>query len=169
MSYSVIIFVIFFGVLLNTAVIAQTSSATVSATIVQPISLLKVRDMNFGNISAGTTGGKVVLDPNEAGTRGATGSITLPSGSSTVSSAKFIVSGMNGSSYTIGLPPAALTLSNGTNFMTVDNFTSTPSATGTFTPGSQTICVGATLNVNANQESGVYQSTENFEINVNYN
>ena len=53
--------------------------------------------------------------------------------------------------------------------MTVENFTSTPSGSGTFGPGVQPICVGATLNVNANQEAGVYVSTENFVVTINYN
>lgn len=170
MKYSLISFAIIFGVTLNTGVFAQiTSNATISASIVQPVHLLNVRDLNFGNISPGETPGTVVLTPTEASTRTVSGGVTLPSGSSTVHSAKFIVSGADGCSYSIILPSTPITLSNGTNFMTIDNFTSTPSGFGTFSHGSQTICVGATLNVNANQEAGLYESTEEFEITVNYN
>lgn len=170
MKYSLILFVIIFGFSLNINAFAQTiSNATVSATILQPISLLNVRDLKFGNISAGETPGTVVLAPNEASSRIVTGGVTLPSGSGTVYSAKFIISGVDGYSYSIILPLTPITISNGTNFMTIDNFTSTPSGSGTFEHGSQTICVGATLNVNANQEAGLYQSTEEFEITVSYN
>jgi len=168
MKYSFILYVIIFGVFLNISAFAQqTSSATAHATIVQPINLLHVRDLSFGNISPGETSGIVVLSPTAAGTRTANGGVILPSGSGTVQSAKFIVSGVDGYSYSIILPLAAITLSDGTHFMTIDNFTSTPSGSGVLTSGSQIIYVGATLNVNANQEAGVY--TEDFEITVNYN
>jgi hypothetical protein len=170
MKFNGILLGIFFGVALNICSFAQTTAgATLSATIVQPSNILKVRDMNFGNISSGPTGGIVVLLPTESGTRTAEGGVTIPSGSGTVSSAKFIVSGADGYSYSIILPAAPITLSNGTNFMTIDNFTSTPSGSGTFNSGAQTIRVGATLNVDANQEAGLYISTESFEVTINYN
>lgn len=146
-----------------------TSSATAQASIVQPINLFKVRDLSFGIISSGETSGTVVLAPTAASTRSASGGVTLPSGSGTVQSAIFIVSGVNGYAYTITLPSAAITLSDGTHFMTVDNFTSIPSGSGLLNPGSQTIYVGATLNINANQEAGDYESTEDFVVTVNYN
>ena len=49
------------------------------------------------------------------------------------------------------------------------NFTKIPSGSGLFTPGSQIIYVVATLDVNANQEEGDYESTEDIVITVNYN
>lgn len=164
-------FVIVIGFVLKTSAFGQntTSSATAQASIVQSIYLSKVRDLSFGKISAGETSGTVVLDPTVTGTRTASGGVTLPSGSGTVQSAKFIVSGVDGWAYSIILPLAAITLSDGIHFMTVDNFTSIPSGSGLFTSGSQIIYVGATLNVNANQEAGDYESTEDFEITVNYN
>lgn len=156
---------------LNTSAFGQNaaSNATAQATIVQPINLSKVRDLSFGIISPGETSGTVVIAPTAASTRIASGGATLPPGSGTVHSAIFIASGANGSTYSITLPSAAITLSDGTNLMTVDNFTSVPSGSGSFTPGSQTIYVGATLNVNANQEAGDYESTQDFEVTVNYN
>ena len=145
-----------------------TSSSTAQASIVQPINLSKVRDLSFGNISAGDNSGNVVLDPIVSSTRTASGGVTLPSGSGPVQSAKFIVSGVDGFAYSIILP-LAITLSDGIHFMTVDNITSIPSGSGLLTSGSQIIYVGATLNVNANQEAGDYESTEDFEVTVNYN
>jgi hypothetical protein len=170
MKHSLILYVIIFGVFLNTSAFAQQTSAAISqVTILQPINMLQVRDMSFGNISAGATSGTVTLAPTEASTRTTSGGVSLPSGSGTVHSAKFIVSGVDGYTYSIILPSTPITLSNGTNFMTIDNFTSTPSGSGTFTSGSQTICVGAVLNVNANQEAGLYESLEEFDVTVNYN
>jgi len=52
--------------------------------------------------------------------------------------------------------------------MDADNFTSTPSGTGTLSSGTQNLTVGATLNVAAAQTPGVYTSG-NFNVTVNYN
>ena len=171
MKYYLYFFGFVIGFVINTSAFGQnaTSSATAQASIVQPINLSKVRDLSFGNISAGESSGTVVLEPTAASTRSVNGGVTLPSGSGTVQSAIFIASGVNGYAYTITLPSAAITLSDGTHLMTADNFTSVPSGSGIFTPGSQTIYVGATLNVNANQEAGDYESTEDFEVTLNYN
>ena len=66
--------------------------------------------------------------------------------------------------------PASVTISSGANNMTVNAFTSTPSATGTLSAlGAQTVTVGATLNVGASQASGVYTSATSFDVTVNYN
>lgn len=125
--------------------------------------------MNFGKCLFSATPGTVVLDPSEAGIRTAGGGVSLLPGSSTVNCAKFNVSGAEGYSFTIKLPTSPIILSNGTNFVTVDNFTSAPSGPATFTPGALSILVGATLNVNANQEPGVYISTGDFKVTINYN
>lgn len=158
------------GLGLRTSALGQnaTSNATAQATIVQPIMVSNVRDLNFGNIAPGATSGTVVLSPTAAGTRTANGGITLPSGSGAVQTAKYIVSGVAGWAFTISLPES-ISLSDGMHFMTIDNFTSTPSGSGVLTSGVQIIYVGATLNINANQEAGIYESTENFEVSVNYN
>ena len=171
MRYFLILFLVITGFVFNPRAFGQIAIANGSAQarIVEPINILKVRDLNFGIISPGETSGTVVLAPTEAGNRTASGGVTLPTGSGTVNSAKFIVSGADGYSYSIVLPTIPVILSNGTETMTIDNFTSTPSGSGTFTPGSQTICVGAMLNVAANQQPGLYESIENFEVIVNYN
>jgi hypothetical protein len=51
--------------------------------------------------------------------------------------------------------------------MTVDNFTSNPSGTGTLAGGTQTLSVGARLNVGAGQVAGDY--TGEFSVTVAYN
>ncbi|HEX2920986.1 MAG TPA: DUF4402 domain-containing protein [Bacteroidales bacterium] len=167
MKYSIVLLGIIFGLFLNIRIIAQTSIAHASATIIQPIKLLQVRDMSFGKISPGETAGTVTLSPTEASIRTTSGGVSLSTGSGTVHSAKFNVTGADGYTYSIILPSTANIVSNGTSFMTIDNFTSTGS--GAFSSGSLSICIGATLNVNANQEAGVYESTEDFEVTVGYN
>ncbi len=53
--------------------------------------------------------------------------------------------------------------------MTVDNFTSTPTATGSLASGTEDIFVGGTLNVAAAQVSGLYTNASDLVVTVNYN
>jgi len=147
----------------------ETASATATATIVTPIAITKDVDMNFGILSVqSTAGGTVVLTP--AGVRSATGGVTLPADNGTVAPASFTVTGVDGYGYTITLPSSALTITSGSNTMTVTNFTSDPSgANGSLAGGTETLNVGATLNVSAAQPAGVYVSGTPFNVTVNYN
>lgn len=84
------------------------------------------------------------------------GGVTAGSATS-VSAAGFTVSGEALRAYTITLP-ASTTVANGANNMTVDGFTSTPSGSGLIgLTGTQTLNVGAALQVGANQAAGTYQ------------
>jgi len=147
---------------------AQVSAtATTSATIITPIAISKSIDMNFGNVAVSPTlAGTVVLDPASARTK--TGGVTLPVITGTVSAAKFTVAGESGTTYAITLPASVL-LSNGANTMTVNNFTSTPTATGSLASGTEDIFVGGTLNVAAAQVSGLYTNATDLVVTVNYN
>ena len=155
---------------LSSGVFAQASAtATATATIVTPISITEVVNMNFGNVAVQTaTGGTVVLTP--AGVRSATAGVTLPSTTGTVTAASFTVSGQGNYTYAITLPSTDLTITSGSNTMAVNTFTSSPSPTGTLSAGgTQTLTVGATLNVAAAQPAGVYVSATPFTVTVNYN
>jgi hypothetical protein len=166
-----IIAIVILSIAFSTTASAQVSaSAPTSATIVTPISILKDADMSFGNVAVSSTAGTVVLAP--ASTRTKTGGVTLPTtATGTPTAAKFTVKGEGVYTYAITLPTSAFTLtqSTGTATMTVDAFTSTPSATGTLTAGSQIVNVGETLNVGAGQLAGLYQNTTGFVVTVNYN
>ncbi len=149
---------------------AQVSAtATATATIVTPIAITKTADMNFGNVAVSTTAGTVELTP--AGARTATGGVTLPAAAGTVAAASFDVTGTGNYTYSITLPSTSLVLTrnSGTETMNVDNFTSTPSGTGTLSSGAQTVTVGATLNVVGAQAAGTYVSGTPFTVTVNYN
>lgn len=147
---------------------AQASAtASASAFIVTPISIANTVDMDFGNVAVASTGGTVVLATD--GTRTSTGGVTLPVIAGTVTAATFTVTGNPAYTYGITLPSADVTISNGTENMIVNTFTSDPSGTGTLTGGTETLRVGATLNVNANQDPGAYTTATEFTVTVNYN
>jgi hypothetical protein len=146
-----------------------TGTATGSATVITPISILKTADMSFGNLAVSPTiSGTVTLTPAGIRTTDGAGGVVLPAANGTVAAASFTVSGLANSTYSISLP-ASYTISYLTNNMIVNAFTSTPSATGTLTSGSQVIKVGATLNVGAGQVAGTYVNAAGFGVTVNYN
>lgn len=146
----------------------ETATATATATIVTPISITKTVDINFGNVAVqSTNGGTVVL--STAGARTTTGGVTLPAVTGTVTAASFTINGEGSYTYAITLPSTAHSISDGTHTMTVTSFVSNPSGTGALTAGTQTLKVGATLNVSAAQAAGVYTSSTPFDVTVNYN
>ena len=144
------------------------ATATATGTIVSPIAIANAGDMNFGNVAVSAASGTVILAP--AGSRTATGGVTLPAVPGSVAAAKFAVTGTQAYTYGITLPSSATTVTSGGNTMTVDAFTSSPSLTGVLDgSGKQTISVGASLNVGAAQAAGTYVSGIPFEVSVNYN
>jgi len=151
----------------NCAKAQVSASANASVTLITPIAITKTVDMNFGNVAVGTSPGTVVLAP--AGTRTATGGVTLPVTTGTVTAASFTVTGAANYTFSISLPASSITLKSGANSLTVSTFLSTPTPTGTLTGGTATLNVGATLNVPANQAAGVYTTDTPFTVTVNYN
>lgn len=146
------------------------ATAAASASIVSPITIALATDMEFGNVAVSAALGTVILTP--AGTRSATGGVTLPAITGTVSAASFDVSGTPAYTYSIGISPAVTTITNGAQNMTIDTWTSTPTvlAGGTLdVAGDQTVSVGGTLHVAGNQASGTYTNATGVTVTVNYN
>ena len=147
----------------------STATANVTATILQPITISKTIDMNFGNASVSAALGTIILNPLSS--RSASGGVLfLTSAPGTITAASFTVTGYANATYTITLPLIATTVKFGGNTMLVDNWTSSPTATGLLNgTGDQTLNVGATLHVAGNQAVGVYAQTVPFSVTVNYN
>jgi len=145
-----------------------SATATVSATIVTPISITKVTDMNFGNVAVAGSAGTVVLSP--ASGRTVTGGCSLSTANpGTVTAASFTVAGTGTYTYAITLPSTAISIANGANTMSVDTYVSNPSGTGALTAGTQTLNVGGTLHVSATQATGVYTLSNGLSVTVSYN
>jgi hypothetical protein len=138
----------------------------VSAQIVNAIGVSRTTDLSFGAAVAGM-GGQVVLSPSAQPTRIAVGGTTLGSPAG-VCAATFSVTGQPGASFRIALP-GPITITSGTSgesSMTVTDFRSSPSGTGTLAADGTTLYVGATLNVGADQPLGRYAGT--FAVTVAY-
>ncbi len=166
-AFSILLFAFTVGVF------AQASSPAL-ATIIAPIAISNDVVLDFGAIVAGTAVGTV--DMATDGTRTASGCTTHTSDNG--SPASFIVTGQPNFNYSITLPAGSTTISDGTvaNTMTVTNWISDPAAgnngvlNGT---GTQTLAVGARLNVGANQVPWSYSSQNTggsgaFTVTVNY-
>jgi hypothetical protein len=152
-----------------TASAQVTASAPTTATVVAPISILKVTDMSFGNVAVSSTLGTAVLLP--ASTRTKTGGVTLPGTTGTVTAASFTIGGDSNYTFVITLPTTDFTITKATTneTMIVNAFNSTPSGTGTLVTGAATVLVGATLNVGGAQVAGIYANAAGFPVTVNYN
>lgn len=139
------------------------ASTAASVSWAADIALGNTQALAFGKFVAGS-GGSVTVSP--AGGRSASGGVVLvPSGPGTA--AQFIVSGDANRSYAISFN-GVVVLTSGANSMAVNNFTSSPSPTGTLgAGGTQTLSVGATLSVGGNQATGGYSGV--FDVTVNYN
>lgn len=125
-----------------------------------------VQAMSFGKFVAGS-GGTVTV--SSSGARSASGGILLMP-SSTGSAALFSVTGAPNATFAISLPAngnVLLTSTTGQS-MAIKDFMSSSRLTGQLgSGGSQTILVGATLNVGNNQAPGNYSGL--FDLTMNYN
>ncbi len=143
------------------------ATANASATVLSPISIAKVDDMNFGSfVSSPTVEGTVALTAASTTSRSGTG-VVLDSGS-TGSAAKFSITGLSNGVFSITLP-TSVTLTSTNSTMTVDTFTTdlSPTAATLSAGGLADLYVGATLQVGDAQEAGTYTGT--FDVSVDYN
>ena len=142
-----------------------SASFTASVTIIEPIGITTTSNMNFANVDA-KTGGTVILAPDN--TRTTSGGVELEEATG-VSAASFEVTGEQGVSFSLSLPENEYILTNGSENIIIKDFTSSLAASGNLQSGSQTVRVGATLDVNPNQTPGIYTSEGPMNVTVNYN
>ena len=157
----------------STRLFAQSSLNTAAAAnIVSALTLVEGTNLHFGSMTIPTGGAvTVALSTSTVRTTAGTGSITLLSQSPVAKNATYTVTGSAGFNYVIDLPDSPVTITSGSNTMTVDTFiaasNSTGLASGTLTAGTDTFIVGGTLNLANGQAAGLY--TGQFNISVAYN
>ena len=130
-----------------------------------------------GSTSGGTTvigGGGITSNTttssNTAFQTPITFDTTYQNPTGTVSAAEFDVFGTAGAQVFITLPSSPITVTRqaGTETMTVSDFVSLPAGNFTIATNPTTIFVGATLNVGADQEPGIYEAIGDLAVTVNY-
>lgn len=156
-------------------------SVPVQVEIVDPLSISKISDMDFGNVVPTTNAGTVVMTPTAAATCTASGGIIQ---SGTCQAAEFQGRGLFLQTFRIRLPPQRrMTLTGPGADMLVDNMTTGISGSlvlisispgNGFTrylildlDGQFRYYIAGRLNVGANQVPGSYSGT--FTIMVDYN
>lgn len=142
------------SILLLAAIAWVVGSSRASA----QISLTKNTDLNFGSMVSGPSAGTVTV--SITGAVSSTGGVTLVP--ATTAPAEFTLSnGPTGGAHIYLIQvPSSVTITSGANSMVVNNFDNTAPNLGIINNStSRTIFVGATLNVGANQASGLYTGT----------
>lgn len=149
----------------HAAPVAATKNATGKAAILKSLSLLKVADLDFGELVV-TGAGTAVINP-VSGATATTGPVT-PVGTAG-HPATFTATGSRNSVVNIRLPNAAVTLTRvgGGGTMTVSNWTLDGNSNRKIPLNSAfNFNVGATLNIGASQADGTYTGT--FTVTVQY-
>ena len=155
------------SVFFSAQVFAQASaSATVVSrvTVIDPIAIQKTSDLDFGNVISAYNPGNIILAPD--GTRTALGvqiSTSLPG--NVTPAAVEVTHGNN--SYAITLPDSYFLYNseNPNQEVILDDFTVEPIEGN----GVDLLRIGATLNLQANQFSGLYTNPDGFNVTVSYN
>lgn len=146
--------------------VPATTNASGTVTVVAPISISKLYDLDFGALVV-TSAGTAVMDPN-TNQLTTTGGVTLTS--SSPHPAYFETVAPIKSKVLIKAPnrPITLTRVGGTETMTISSFVISGSASRNVNSGEPiAFSVGGTLNVNAGQVEGLYSG--NFDVTINYN
>jgi spore coat protein U-like protein len=143
-----------------------TDDATIAVlvTLLAPISISNTGELAFGTAAPTGVGGTITVAPDSGRT-----AVNVDLLGGTVSAASFTVGGEAGTGYTIAVAPATLTITDGgVNNMDVDAWTTAPTSPATLSGAPpDSLTVGATLNVGANQAPGVYSGT--FSVTAEYN
>jgi hypothetical protein len=142
----------------------STAAVNASAKIITPISIVKVKDINFGDlVPSATTAVTVVMDQ--------TGSITsdaqyfLANSSTPRTAASFTISGEAGHAYKINCPTTIALEGPGNNMtLTFSPSLAIDGTSLTLTGGTQTLNLGGSLALAANQTAGAYSAEFNVTV-----
>ena len=139
---------------------AVTVNGAASVVILSVISASQTQAMNFGTVLPGAAAGVVTLS-----SAGAATSPTLTT-SGTATAGRFTITAQGSTVLNITFGDGTVT--NGSDSMAINNFTSssTPASNTTDASGNLTLDVGADLNVGANQAAGTYTGT--YTVTVSY-
>lgn len=145
------------------APVAATTDANGKALILVPLTLTKVKDLDFGTVVTSSTSGSITI-PADGSIETVTGGVTPTS--APASRAQFAGAGTPNEQVDLFLaPPATIKDGNGNSMpisLNLESTTVTIDSTRAFFVG-----VGGTVTVGANQPDGVYTGT--FTVLAQYN
>jgi len=141
------------------AVATNTATANATVNIVSPLTLTNNTGLDFGTV-VGPFNGETVRVASD-GTRTCGG---LTCSGTTVSAANFTVSGGTASQNLALTVDPSVTLTSGSNSLSVDLTTDLPTGLATDTNGGATFGVGGSLVIPAGTSDGVYSGTFNVQV-----
>jgi len=148
---------------------AAEVNGNADALVIAPLSVTETSAMDFGTVAGGPNADTIVMDT--AGGRTVTGTDAQIIATGAGSAGNFTITGEPNQAYTVTFSASATLDDGGGNTMTVDTFTdNSPSPLSG--AGTDTLLVGGTLNVGANQAAGTYSTTTGgspYTVTVNYN
>lgn len=145
---------------------AQAATETVGADahIIPAVTLGTPTDINFGTIAADAAGGTAVI----AASSGATTSCATLTCVGASNPGAILVTSASGETVSVSFATAgAVTLSTGGATPSTMSMTPTLSTSSFTSTGSDTVYVGGTLTLAANQAAGNYSGS--FDVNIDYN
>lgn len=144
---------------------AATQAGSSTVVTLRPLSIVKLRDLDFGRLVAGTTAGTVIINP-VTDARTTTGGVIASGGAPAAAQFFTYATGNQILQVTRGAFPV-LTRAGGGGTMSVTQLTlNGPVVRAIGAAGLLDLRVGGTLAVAANQRDGVYSGS--FEITVTY-
>jgi len=166
-------FIFIIGIFILAAGLGQADSMSraasqggASVAVIEPLAINKTADLKFGRVFFSTSAQTVTVAPD--GTRSASNNAILGDGDP-VSAAAFLLRGQPGDTFHVFQPPPTITMTNGTQNITVSNFVCSIKTSNNGVLGSDGLykfTYGATVNINAGQSPGWYTGT--FLVAVNY-
>lgn len=146
---------------------AAAFNGNANAAVVEAITLIEDRQLDFGTFTVGATGGDVTLTSVASTARGSTGDVGLLG--STEASGQFTITGTAGASVTIVIADGATNLSGpGADLVFVPNTTPSLGSPYVMGSGSDILYVGGTVTIAGSQAPGVYSSATAYTVTVNY-
>jgi hypothetical protein len=149
----------------HAAPVAAPSAPQATVALLHPLTLIKLRDMDFGNLGA-IAAGSATIDPVTDGLATGGGVVAL---GGTVHSARFAGSTRSSAVVNIKVPnrPVTITRLGGTETLSVSAFTLDGQSKRTMAQaGSFEFNVGATVTVPAGAVEGTYVGT--FDVTIQY-
>jgi len=144
----------------------STGTASAGANIITPISIVKVTDINFGDLVPSlSTAVTVVMD--QSGTITSDAQYFLANSSTPRTAASFTITGEAGHTYKINCPETIDLEGPGDDMtLTFNPSLAIDGSSLTLTGGTQTLNLGGSLALAANQTAGAYTGT--FDVTVAY-
>ncbi len=151
--------------------VSATATASGTATIAQPVTVVKNTDLAFGSLVRPSRGANTVTIDQSSGVRSLSGGGDASLAASTISRATYSVGGEGGASFSVTVPGSfTMTRSGGTETLPVSLTASTQSGSlggSGGSAGSAAFGVGGSLPLSSATVPGNYSGT--FHVTVGYN